>query len=213
MRAALARAEAEARRLGGDTGAEPDRLLAALPKLLSTTAQFGARWNLVGDPSPDGVVDEHILESLAVAGLWDGAGGPASIVDVGAGAGLELLVLLLLWPEARGVAVEPRRKRTDFLDIAAALVGVGRQLEVARDRLGEGAAGQLRGRFELATSRATFAPEAWLALAAPLVRPGGRLVAHLPAGEAPTLPAGWGERRRAAVAGRPSHDVALYGRL
>lgn len=205
---AHARQVATAAGLGSDAIARLERL----PALLDYVQRFGARWNLVGDASARGVVDEHIVESLALAGLVEKQGVPASIVDVGAGAGLELLLWLLLWPEARGTAVEPRRKRADFIELAAGHIGVLSRLTVVRGRLGEPGCPPLATPFALATSRATFAPETWLAFGAELVEPAGRVTAHLPAGVEPQIPDGWGAAGRVGVPGRGDHEVVVYVR-
>lgn len=211
MNEAVALVEQAARAIALAEAGDVEALRARIPALLEVTGRFGARWNLVGDASPLGVVREHVIETMSLAACAGGAQ-PTRVVDVGAGAGLELLVLLLLWPEARGLAVEPRRKRTDFLEIAAAGVGVGRRLEVVRARLGEPGCPTLDGAFELATSRATFAPDRWLTLGAPLCSPTGRVAAHLPAGETVTPPIGWVETARRAVWGRADHEVVHFGR-
>lgn len=208
--AAVARAQqvATAAGLGSDAIARLERL----PALFDDVQRFGARWNLVGDASARGVVDEHIVESLALAGLVAKQGIPASVVDVGAGAGLELLLWLLLWPDVRGTAVEPRRKRADFIELAAGRLGVLGRLTVVRGRLGEPGCPPLTTPFALATSRATFAPERWLVFGAELVGPDGRLTAHLPAGVEPPIPDGWAAAGRAGVPGRGDHEVVVYVR-
>jgi 16S rRNA G527 N7-methylase RsmG len=159
---------------------EVPALAARLPELLNHVGRFSQRWNLVGDPSPRGLLNEHVLEALAVVVALRRAGHePKRIVDVGAGAGVESLCLLLAFPSASLVAVEPRRRRADAIEVNGDLLGVGRRLQVVRARLGEA---DLRGPFDLAVSRATFSPEEWTRQAVALLSPGGYVVAHVDAG-------------------------------
>jgi 16S rRNA G527 N7-methylase RsmG len=82
--------------------------------------------------------------------------------------------------------VEPRQKRAAFLELA--LSTVGSSAGVRRARL-EGSTWNENGvrteidretaLFSIATSRATFAPEAWVELGEKLVIRGGVVIAHV----------------------------------
>jgi len=157
-------------------------------------AELLIRWNrsinLTGAKSIGAVVAEHYPDAYALAKrLAD----PARLVDVGSGGGLPALPLALLRPGLVIRLCEPIAKKAAFLRTAI------RELELAdrvtlEARRGEELADEwaLNGatkeatkgaadadaapqRFDVATSRATFAPNAWLALGRRLVRPGGRV--------------------------------------
>ncbi len=159
----------------------PAELAVALPRLLHILQRFNARTNLVGSDTSERVLHDHVFETLAVAQLVASLGGtPDTVIDVGAGAGMETLVLAALWSQSHFVAMEPRRKRADFIEVAADYIGVGRRVEVIRASLDN----RYRGPgFDLATSRATFAPAKWLDLAVQLVGPQSRVVVHGDGGE------------------------------
>ncbi len=148
-----------------------------IERLLSLLAKFATRTNLVGNPSPQAVVEEHIVEALVVAAVVEEvlSTAPDRVVDVGAGAGIETLILARCWPQARVVAVERRRRRAEFIEVAADAMGVGRRVEVIAEDL---ASSGLQSGFQVATSRATFEPDRWLSRARPLVTPGGVVIVH-----------------------------------
>ena len=92
----------------------------------------------------------------------------SSLLDIGAGVGAPTIPILLSDETLGGTLVEPRRIRTAFLRTAAGTLGIaGRttmiEHKVDRDKpVVEGAP------FCVALSRATFAPEDWLAIGAQL---------------------------------------------
>lgn len=118
------------------------------------------------------------------------------VVDVGTGAGAPGLPLALLRPDLDVTLVEPLQKRVAFLRTAiGTLVQRG---ELARAPRVERARGEdlvRAGRsFEVAISRATLAPDAWLRLGAALTgrEPAGRReVWILLARDEPPAHAGW----------------------
>lgn len=149
--------------------------------VLALLAKFNAKTNLVGDATLDAVFGEHVWESLALATAVARVGtAPRSVVDVGAGAGLETLVLALAWPDCQFTVVEPRRKRADFIELAADRAGVGARVQVLRAQLSRH---HCQHQHELATSRATFAPAKWLQVAPSLVVDGGLVALHARVGE------------------------------
>ena len=134
------------------------------------------------------------------------------MVDVGSGGGLPALPLALLRPGLVIRLCEPIAKKAAFLRTAIRELKLAdrvsleaRRGEELADELvavpaGPGAAAAPERLFDVATSRATFAPEAWLALGRRLVRPGGRVFVLTVPG---TAIAGatdiYGDRRRALI--------------
>ncbi|RMG94412.1 MAG: hypothetical protein D6705_16375 [Deltaproteobacteria bacterium] len=107
----------------------------------------------------------HVEEGLAAAELGRALAGSGTWVDVGSGGGLPGLVVAATWP-GRVVLVEPRGRRADFLELASLRMGV--EVEVLRGRLEpRGWVGEAEGLAEqeiaVASARAVFAPEEWLA--------------------------------------------------
>ena len=150
--------------------------LEPIGRILALLQRFGVRTNLVGDIGPAAVVQEHLVEALVAIEVANRTleAPPATVVDVGAGAGLEGLLMALAWPRAALIAVEPRRKRADFIELAADAAGVGERVEVIRLEL---RAAHLPP-ASLMTSRATFSVPRWLKLAHPRLAAGGIAVAH-----------------------------------
>lgn len=89
----------------------------------------GDKRGLIGPRELPRLWERHILNSAAlVPFLQDGA-----VIDVGSGAGLPGLVIAAMEPEREVVLVEPMDRRTQWLEEAAARVGLER-VTVVRDR-------------------------------------------------------------------------------
>jgi 16S rRNA (guanine527-N7)-methyltransferase len=138
------------------------------------------RWNqsinLTGAKSSGAVVADHYPDAYALARRLDR---PARLLDVGSGGGLPALPLALLRPDLVICLCEPIAKKAAFLRTAIRELKLGDRVALearrAEELAGQVAADRPRGPFDVATSRATFAPETWLALGRRLVRPGGRV--------------------------------------
>jgi 16S rRNA (guanine527-N7)-methyltransferase len=106
----------------------------------------------------------------------------ARVVDIGSGAGAPGLPLALLRPDLKVTLVEPLSKRVSFL--RTVIGSVGRlDIDVRRARVEEIAPGDA---WDVAISRATLAPEAWLSAARGLVGVGGTIWVLLAREEAPS---------------------------
>ncbi len=88
----------------------------------------------------------------------------ARLLDVGAGAGAPGLVLLLLRPDLDGTLLEPLRKRVAFLRTAVGALDLAGRARVVEDRLDPARPEVAGAPFDVALSRATFAPDRWLPL-------------------------------------------------
>ena len=148
--------------------------LPQLQKLAALLAAGQARVNLVGDPSEAGLL-AHVRETLTVAaGTLDVLGkAPQSAVDVGAGAGLEALTLAIVWPQARIVAIEPRKLRAAFIAETAAALGLRNVTVIAKSLHSADA-----GRFQLASARAVWPFPEWPERARPNLAPAGVVAVH-----------------------------------
>lgn len=129
--------------------------------------------NLTGADSLTELIEEHFADAFAVAGQLAAA---LRVVDVGSGGGLPAIPAALLSPDASFVLLEPTQKKAAFLRTAVRVLGLRSRVSVFTERLqrGEIPGGQA---FDVAMSRATFAPDQWIALAEGVVRPGGRIFA------------------------------------
>jgi 16S rRNA (guanine527-N7)-methyltransferase len=147
----------------------------------AATASFSALLVLLAeDPhapttvrDPVAAADEHVADSLVALELQE-VRTAIAIADLGAGAGFPGLPLAIALPDAAVALVESNARKCAFIKRAVAAAGltnasvIHARAEAWRDGL---------GRFDLVTARA-LAPLAVLAeYAAPLLRPGGVLVA------------------------------------
>lgn len=120
--------------------------------------------------------ERHIADSLRAAEAFRDE--DARCFDLGSGAGLPGIPLAVALPDRDFVLIESRSRRVGFLELAIERLGLG-NARVLRDRVeavGERVAAGGITPADVATARA-FAPidRSWK-LAAPLLRPGGRLV-------------------------------------
>ena len=144
---------------------------------------WNAKTNLTGLKTDRDIVIKHFLDSLMVLPFLDGAD---SLVDLGSGAGFPGLVLKLARPHLALTLVEAREKKAAFLEYLVSrfrLTGV----EVVQTHLTPFLAKKREPKVAAVVSRAAFFLLRLLELAAPLLAPGGVVLAlkgvHLPFGE------------------------------
>jgi 16S rRNA (guanine527-N7)-methyltransferase len=128
-------------------------------------------------------VEDHLEHGEAFA---DAVGGDFAgrLLDLGSGAGVPGLILLLLWPEASGTLLESRRRRCALLETAARDLGVDDRAVVACGRAEELARRpELRGGHDLVVARAFGRPATTAECAVGFLQAGGRLVVSEPPGE------------------------------
>lgn len=159
----------------------PQEVLEKFRVYLRELQTWNARVNLTGLKSGRDIVIKGFLDSLAILPLLQYA---PSLVDLGSGAGFPGLVLKLVRPELKLTLVESRGKKTAFLDYLVALWSLS-EVEVVSTYLTPKSAREWGPCFAAATSRAVFPLERFLALAAPLLLPGGQALAL----KGPNLPA------------------------
>jgi len=145
--------------------------------------RWNAKVNLTGLRTAQEIVEKHFLDSLAV---WPWVQDLDTLADLGAGAGFPGLPLKLVLPHLQLTLVEANGKKTAFLHyILARLEVTG--AEVRRLHLTPAAARAWGPSFRGVISRAAWPLDRYLELAAPLVNPGGRLLAmqgpHLEEGQ------------------------------
>jgi 16S rRNA (guanine527-N7)-methyltransferase len=138
----------------------------ALALWLQRLEEWNARIDLTAARSREELVDLMLADALVLAPRIPGG---SRVVDVGTGAGAPGLALALLRDDLRVTLVEPLAKRTSFLRTVVGAVG---RNDVTIER-GRGETLANRRAWDVAVSRATLAPAAWLDLGASLASPGG----------------------------------------
>jgi len=139
-------------------------------------AKWNRVWNLTAVRDAQAMLERHVLDSLSLLPFVDEALRCADVpdlLDIGSGAGLPVLPLAIVRPTLSCLSVERTEKKARFqrqavLELSLAKVQVLAQRIETLDR-----------RASIVTSRAFTAPEAFLALAAGHVAPGGRALIML----------------------------------
>lgn len=152
---------------------------AVLETYVDLLLQFNASMNLIGPMSRELIVAELILDSLVPAFVWPPG---KTAVDVGSGAGLPGIPLAVAFPDVQFCLVEPRKKRAQFLKIAAHRLGL-KNVEVFEKRIED----MPTRSFDIATSKAVFQPVEFLDVMGHWIGSGGSLISMCAADAAPEL--------------------------
>jgi 16S rRNA (guanine527-N7)-methyltransferase len=171
----------------------------------------GVAWGLIGPAEPDRIWDRHILNCAAVAALVPAG---ADVIDIGSGAGLPGLVWALLRPDLAITCVEPSARRCRFLELAV------KSLCLERVRVVQARGEQLNRDAAVVTARAVAPWPKLAAIAAPLVRRPGVLLAIRGANAADEVAGAdnrsfgldWATVETCELAGRPYATVVRAGR-
>jgi 16S rRNA (guanine527-N7)-methyltransferase len=158
--------ELAASRVAGSSFALSPEARHHLDQWLDMLALWNSKMDLTAARSADELADLMLADAFLLAATIETG---ARVVDVGSGAGAPGLPLALARPDLSVTLVEPLAKRVAFL---RTVLGTLRRTDVVLERA---RGDDLRDRppFDVAVSRATLAPEAWLTLGLGLVRQGG----------------------------------------
>ena len=132
-------------------------------------ATRGVEHGLIGPHEVLRLWDRHLLNCAVVAELIDSK--PATLVDIGSGAGLPGIVLAMLRPKLSVILLEPMERRCRFLTDCVAELGLT-NASVLRARAQDAVL-----RADIATARAVAPLDRLAELAVGLVRPGGMVLA------------------------------------
>ncbi len=173
-------------------------LAAAYVELLVTT---GIDHGLVGPREGPRMWERHVVNCALAAPAFQP---DAEVADLGTGAGLPGLVLAIARPDLRLHLIEPLHRRIVWLERTVELLGLENVV------LLEGRAEVYAGRLVVrhTTARAVARLDALSRWSAPLLAPGGSLVALKGFGAAAELAADWPAMRRA---GARAARVCGYG--
>lgn len=173
-----ARLESGAERLGFRLD---ERQVERFERLLDLLNQWNRRINLTALREPEAQIDRHLVDSLAVAAVVRAG----AALDAGTGPGFPGLPLAVARPDVRVTLLESIHKKSTFVRTAARELELA--VEVVTDRLEQWAPAHA-AQFETVVSRALMPPRDWVLAGAPLVAPGGQLLAMVGANEPPPDP-------------------------
>jgi 16S rRNA (guanine527-N7)-methyltransferase len=125
--------------------------------------QWNRKVNLTGARAPGSLCEVLLADAFVLLDekLVDRN---AKVLDVGSGAGAPIVPLLILRPDVTALCLEPRQKRAAFLRLCSARLSLLDRMRVSEDRLDPHQPEPFAGKFDVACSRATFAPEQWVVL-------------------------------------------------
>lgn len=135
-------------------------------------AGAGVERGLIGPRETERLWTRHLMNCAAMAELIPGG---ARVVDIGSGAGLPGIPLALARPDITVDLVESLLRRATFLGEAVDELGLASRCRVVRSRA-EDAVTQVGG-ADVVTARAVAPLGRLCAWAAPLLKPGGMLLA------------------------------------
>lgn len=134
-------------------------------------ATDGVTRGLIGPRETGRLWDRHLLNCAPVVFLLPLRG---TLVDIGSGAGLPGIVLAMLRPSLDVILLEPLLRRSVFLEECVTELGLA-NTTVVRARAEDKAARHIRA--DIATARAVAPLDRLVGWVAPLLRPGGELLA------------------------------------
>lgn len=134
--------------------------LQALQGYLEHVASWNRKINLTAAREPERLAEVMLADAFALAAsaLIPHA---ARVIDVGTGAGAPIVPLLILREDLQAMCIEPLQKRATFLRMASVRLPLAGRMRVREARL-DPARPAIDEAFDVATSRATFAPDLWL---------------------------------------------------
>lgn len=179
----------------------PPEAPAQLERLLALLASDPHAPTAVRDAGT--AIDAHVADALVGLEL-DAVRSASSIADLGSGAGFPGLVLAAALPGAQVALVESNHRKCEFLERAAAAMGLA-NVTVVGERAESWADGV--GPRDLVTARAVAPLNVLVEYAAPLLREGGALVAWK--GRRDTGEEADGRAAAAATGLRPAEIVAV----
>ena len=146
--------------------------LARAERYAGLLAGAGVERGLLGPREVDRIWERHVLNSAAAAELLVPE---ERVADIGSGAGLPGIPLALARPDLVITLIEPLLRRADFL--AEVVSELGLSVAVVRGRAEDRTVRQRVGEMDAVVSRAVAPLDKLTRWSAPLLKPGGRMLA------------------------------------
>ena len=136
--------------------------------------EWNQKMNLTAIVEPNEIAIKHFLDSLLLL-KYCKVQQDAKLIDVGTGAGFPGMVLKIVRPDIKLTLMDSLNKRTVFLEGVAKTLGLG--ANIIHSRAEDGAKGELREQFDIATARAVAAMPVLCEYCLPYTKVGGVFVA------------------------------------
>lgn len=150
----------------------PEKCFQAFELFAAELKKWNRKVNLTSLCKDADIAVKHIVDALVFAArVQDGD----QVLDIGSGAGVPAIPLKVVHPGVRVVSVDAVRKKILFQRHVARLLAL-KDFEALHTRV-EDLHATHAGRFDVITSRAFSSLEMFVALAAPLLKSGGRIIA------------------------------------
>lgn len=146
--------------------------LDAAKRYAEILAGAGVERGLLGPREVDRLWDRHILNCAVVGELLVSG---ERVADIGSGAGLPGIPLALARPDIHITLIEPLLRRSDFLRETIEELGI--DCLVVRGRAEDRSVREEVGAADVVVSRAVASLDKLAKWSAPLLRPGGRMLA------------------------------------
>jgi 16S rRNA (guanine527-N7)-methyltransferase len=169
----------------------PQDRIEKLEHFLELLQRWNRVYNLTALRDPQDMLEQHLLDSLAVIPELQTRGlMPSRMADLGSGAGLPGLVLAIACPDLQLLSIEPVGKKTAFQQQAVSELGLA-HVKIIQKR-----AEQVAESVDVLLCRALCTLSEFIRIAARLIHEGSRLVALKGRRseidtELSQLPAGW----------------------
>jgi 16S rRNA (guanine527-N7)-methyltransferase len=138
---------------------------------------WNTRFNLTAIREPEAIRTKHFLDSLTCLLAWRD-NPPASLIDVGSGAGFPGIPLKIFYPTLAVTLVESVGKKAEFCRHVAGILGLER-VEVVQARAEEvGQMPEHRERYDWAVARAVANLPILVEFLLPLAKVGGSILAQ-----------------------------------
>ncbi len=153
------------------------RQVAALQRYEQELIDWNSRMNLTAIREPEGIRTKHFLDSFTCLLAFRDAP-PASLIDIGTGAGFPGLPLKILYPNMRLTLVDSIGKKVDFCRHVVSVLGLDKVevLQARAEELGQSPAH--REKYDWAVARAVANLNILAEYLLPLARVGGGMLAQ-----------------------------------
>lgn len=151
--------------------------LGAFAALLALLTEASASMNLTSLRDERDIVLKHFVDSLTcLRGGW--LEGAEQVFDLGTGAGFPALPLAILRPELTVTAMDATRKKVEFVERAAAALGLNNVQTLVGRAEALGREPEHRERYDRVVTRAVASLPVLAELTLPFLKAGGLLVAQ-----------------------------------